>query len=115
MTEKDVKSKVIEALKKHKAYYCENKLLLDATAHEITFDTENGFSLLKACKPTVLKPYRGGIFTSSLKIKSTKPSNYTGLYPADAFYHAYCIGFDINYTEDDFEIILPSEIAVKLD
>ena len=115
MTEQDVKSKVIEALRKYKAYYCENNLLLDARAHEIIFDTDNGFSLLKANKPTALKPYSGGIFTSALKIKSTKPRNYTGIYPADAFYHAYCVGFDINYTEDDFDIILPPEIAVKLD
>lgn len=114
MTEQDVKQKVLKALKKYKEFYCNNKKLIGAKAHEITFDSDNGFTLYKADEPTSLKPYKGGMFTAELKIASTKPSDYEGLYPADAFFIIRCISFEIKYNTDDIDVILPQKIQIVL-
>lgn len=114
MTEQDVKQKVLEALQKYREFYCNDKQLKDAKAHEIVFDSDNGFSLYNADNPTSLKPYKGGRFTASLKISSTNPNGFVGLYPADTFYHIRCVSFDIVYGADDFDIALPPKIQVFL-
>lgn len=114
MTEQDVKQKVLEALEKYKEFYFNDKRLIDAKAHEIKFDSDNGFALYKADKSTSLKPYKGGMFTAELKIASTKPSDYEGLYPADAFFIIRCISFEIKYNTDDIDVILPQKIQIVL-
>ena len=114
MTEHDVKQKVLEALEKYKEFYCKDKRLIDAQAHEIAFDSDNGFVLYNADEPTSLKPYKGGMFTASLKISSTKPKGYEGLYLADVFCSIKCISFDISYSVDDFEVVLPQQIQISI-